>query len=93
MGEGVMISPYLNRPLRTEEQARRDVERRRMEEELREAERRVCECIEVLNENDRRAHEGGNDPFYFTGKRLRIRQTLGAWVAKRDRLRKELGYE
>jgi len=61
--------------------------------ELEEAERRVNECVAVLNENDRRAHEGGNDPFYFTGKRNRIRQTLGGWVAKRDRLKKDLGVD
>lgn len=88
-----MISPYLDRPLRSESEARADIEWQRKMDELREAERRVNECIAVLNENDRRAHEGGNDPFYFTGKRNRIRQTLGGWVAKRNQLKKELGID
>jgi len=61
--------------------------------ELEEAERRVNECACILEENDAEAHRGGNDADYFTNKRNRIRQTLGGWVAKRDRLRKELGIE
>lgn len=86
-------SPYLDRPLRIEEQAYAEIHRRDKVERLWEAELNVVEWRRVLDEEDAKAHRGENVPFYFTDCRIHLVQSLGAWKAARDRLRKELGYD